>query len=102
MIRSVRGWGTIAYILFAGHFAVPFLLLLWPQVQRSRRALLAISGLLVAVQIPRAWWLVIPAAGRSLSWVDGFAMLALGGLSVGLGLRAMRVPTLPRTVRQHV
>ncbi len=91
--RSEHGWGIVACITFATHFAVPFLLLLWPQVQGSRRAMLLVSFLLMAAEVPRAWWLVVPAADRSLSWLDVSAMAGMLGVVVGL---ALRIPRLPR------
>ncbi len=85
--RSEGGWGIVAYIVFVLHFFVPLLLLLWPQMQRSRSALMAISLMIIAAEIPRAWWLVLPSAGRGVGWIDGLTMLAVLGLSVGLWLR---------------
>ena len=99
--RVSNGWGIVAGIIFVVHFLVPFLLLIWPQVQSSRRSMLAISAMIVAGEVLRGWWLVVPESGRPLSWVDVFAMLALGGFGVGLGLRATRLPLMARAVRHH-
>ncbi|HEX5327696.1 MAG TPA: hypothetical protein VFW75_13585, partial [Acetobacteraceae bacterium] len=99
--RSQRGWGIVAYITFAAHFAVPFLLLIWPQVQASRRGMLIVSFLLTAGEVPRAWWLVIPAAGRSLSWLDCCAMIGMIGVAVGLALRIPRLSFTHAWVHQH-
>ncbi|MEO9188995.1 MAG: hypothetical protein ABI224_03180 [Acetobacteraceae bacterium] len=101
VMRVAHGWGIVAGILFVFHFLIPFLLLIWPQVQRSRRAMLAVSALLVAAEVPRAWWLVVPAQGRALSSVDILAMMALGGVAVGLGLRAMRLPMVANGIAPH-
>lgn len=98
--RIQHGWAIVAGIIFLFHFFIPFFLLLWPQVQRSRRALLAISGMLVLSEIPRAWWLIVPAADRSLSWLDICAMLAMLGCSVGLCLRLPRL-TVARDLVRH-
>lgn len=90
-LKRLRGeWAPIAIGVAVLHFALPLLALLWPAVQRSRRAIGAIAALLVVLEIPRAWWCVIPAAGRGLAWPDGAAMLALAGLAAGLALRAGR------------
>ena len=101
MARAERGWGIVAYITFTVHFAIPFLLLLWPQVQGSRRGMLTVSFLLIAGEIPRAWWLVVPAAGRSLSWLDICTMLAMIGIVLGLTLRIPRLALAHGWVRQH-
>jgi hypothetical protein len=99
--RIEHGWGIIAGIIFVVHFLVPFLLLIWPQVQSSRRWMIAISSMIIAAEVLRGWWLVVPAADHALSWVDVCAMFALGGLGVGLGLRAVRLPGMAKAVRQH-
>lgn len=99
--RSQRGWGIVAYITFTLHFAVPFLLLLWPQMQGSPRAMLAISGMLSFAEIPRAWWIVVPAAERSLSWLDCCAMAAVLGCAVAIMLRIPRLNLAQNWVHQH-
>ncbi len=101
VLRSTPGWAVIAGLVFILHFLVPFFLLLWPQVQGSRRMMLAISGMLIAGEILAVWWLVVPAAGRMLSWVDPFAMLATGGLGAGVAISASRRWALAEPVVQH-
>jgi hypothetical protein len=88
--RLTGSWRAIATLVAALHFLVPFFLLLWPQLQRSRRALGSIAVLLILMEIPRAWWIVIPAAGRGPRWVDGATMMALLGLALALATRAYR------------
>ncbi|HSU05685.1 MAG TPA: hypothetical protein VLI93_08940 [Acetobacteraceae bacterium] len=100
--RSEHGWGIVAYITFAVHFVLPFLLLLWPQVQGSRRGMLAVSFLLISGEIPRAWWLVVPATGRNLSWLDCCAMIAMIAIAVGLALRIPRLSFTQAWTQQHV
>lgn len=90
--RIKHGWDIFSAVIFLFHFLIPFFLLLWPQVQSSRRTMLMVSGMLIFAEIPRAWWLVIPAADRSLSWLDVCAMLAMIGCSAGLCLRLPRLP----------
>ncbi len=88
--RAERGWGIVAYIVFVLHFFVPLLALLFPFVQRSREALMAITLMIIVSEIPRAWWLVVPSSERSVSWIDGLAMLAAIGIGTGLFLAAPR------------
>src|SRR5581483_5465432 len=45
--RTHGGWGAIAALLVLGGFAIPFLLLLFVSVKRSRRALGMVAGLLL-------------------------------------------------------
>ncbi len=95
--RIRGGWGVLAAIIAILHFALPFFALIWPQVQRSRRGLTSIAAILLAIQIPYAWWVVLPAAGRSLQIADIAAMAAILGAAIALSLRA---PAL-LAVRRH-
>lgn len=96
--RTTGGWAIVAAMVAGLHFVLPFFALLWPQVQRSRRAMGWLAMLLVVMEIPRAWWIVIPASGRSLSLVDVAAMLAVLGLAAAIALRAPRFARLLNTV----
>jgi hypothetical protein len=90
LARLVGGWAGVAIFIAALHFLLPFFALIWPQVQRSRMALESLAALLVVTEVPRAWWLVIPAAGRPLSPLDAVPMVAILGLATGMALRALR------------
>ena len=94
VVRLRGAWTTLAIGVAALHFGLPLFALIWPAVQRSRRGIAVIAALLVAIEIPRAWWLVIPASGRGIAWADAAAMLALAGLAAGLALRALRCAPL--------
>lgn len=85
--RATHGWGIVAAILFVFHFAVPLGILVWPPAQRSRPALIVACGLLIATEVLRAWWLVVPSAGRGFGWIDVFTMLAALALGAALTLR---------------
>jgi hypothetical protein len=80
--RLEGGWQWIALSLIAGHFAVPFLLLLPRAVKRDRFWL----GVTAALLLPAHWldlfWIARPAleAGLRLHWLDAAAALGLGGV----------------------
>jgi Ni/Fe-hydrogenase subunit HybB-like protein len=97
--RITSGWAWVAGLIALLHFFIPFFLLLWPQMQRSRRALLTVAAMLVVAEIPRAWWLVLPSSSRGFNWVDIAAMLAVGGLSAGASLAAPRLASMPHLGR---
>jgi hypothetical protein len=97
--RLKGGWAPLAIGIAVLHFGLPLFALLSPAVQRSRPGIGAIAALLVVLEIPRAWWIVIPASGRGIAWTDAAAMLALLGLAAGLALRAFR--SAPREARVH-
>lgn len=87
--RAVRGWRIVSYILFVFHFVVPLCVLIVPRWQRSRGALIGVSALLIATEVLRVWWLVLPSVGRGVGWIDGVAMLA--ALAIG-GAVILRLP----------
>ena len=99
--RLIGGWAILAALIAIVHFALPFFALIWPQVQRSRAALGALATLLVLAEIPHAWWVVIPAAGRGLSLLDVAAMMAILGCAAGIALRAFRNTRLAAPVASH-
>lgn len=99
--RLVGGWALVAALIAVFHFILPFFALIWPQVQRSRRAMGWLGALLVVIEVPRAWWIVIPASGRNLSLVDVVAMMAVLGLAAGMALRAFRSAGLQLSVASH-
>ena len=97
--RLQGGWAPLAIGVAVLHFGLPLFALLSPVVRRSRTAIGTVAAVLVVIEIPRAWWLVIPASGRGLGWADVAAMLALLGLAAGLALRSFRAA--PREARAH-
>jgi len=88
--RTSHGWGAVAVAIAVCHFALPFLLLLSPGVQRSRFWVSSIAAMLIAIEIVRGWWLVLPYVHLGVGPVDVMAMLAMGGLAGGVALRAGR------------
>jgi hypothetical protein len=87
IVRWSGLWGAIAGLIAIGHFLLPFIALLLPRLRRSRRGIVAVTSLLIAMSIVRSWWLVLPAQGRGIGWIDVATMLAFGGISTGFALR---------------
>lgn len=85
--RSAGMWGVVAAITAVAHFLLPFLALLIPALRRSRTGMIATTSLLIVMSIIRGWWLVLPAQQRGVGWTDIAAVLAFGGISIGLMLR---------------
>ena len=88
--RLIGGWKIVAASIALFHFLLPFFALIWPQVQRSRKVMGAVAAMLALIEVPRAWWIVIPASGSGFGWVDVAAMLAVLGVGAGIALRAGR------------
>jgi hypothetical protein len=94
--RTEHGWAWIAGMIAFLHFFLPFFVLLWPQMQRSRRALITMAAALVVAEILRTWWLVLPSSQYGFTWIDIPALLAVAGLAFGLALRAPRLIHFPK------
>ena len=88
--RAAGGWGWVMAALAVGHFLLPFVMLVFPRVQRSRNGILAVASLLIGMQVLDGWWTVLPAAPRGLAWIDLACLLAFAGSGCGLALRARR------------
>jgi hypothetical protein len=91
-------------VLLVFHFALPFALLLSRALKRSARALGAVAGLMLLMQLADLFWLLGPdlASGGHGSvplrvhWMDLCAALALGGMWLSLFARQARTaPVLP-------
>lgn len=87
-LRVQGGWYWITWAMVLLHFVVPFGALIFPQVQRSGRALAGVALMLVAGEVLRAWWVVLPAGGRLPSWPDVACVLAFVLVSLGMALLA--------------
>jgi hypothetical protein len=89
--RRLTGfWGILAACVAIGHFVLPFFVLLWAPLQRSARVVAGVAALLVLAELPRVWWIVIPAERRGLDWIDAVAMVGVLGLAGAMALRAFR------------
>ncbi|HXZ14165.1 MAG TPA: hypothetical protein VEG64_17395 [Candidatus Sulfotelmatobacter sp.] len=83
LARAFGGWGAVAAVLIALHFAVPFLLLLQRGVKRRLQVLSVVAGMMLVLSLLDVYWLVAPAyekAGPQVHWVDLFALIGIGGI----------------------
>jgi hypothetical protein len=102
--RLHGGWQVVAVLLLVFHLALPFALLLSRPLKRSARALGAVAGLMLLMQLVDLFWLVGPdllGHGHGdvplrVHWMDLAAALGLGGLWLFLFAREARTaPVLP-------
>ena len=82
LARSRGFWGVTRLLIAAGHFALPFFLLLSPRLQRSTSVVAGVAGLLIAMEILRAWWTILPALGLTPGWVDLACLTGLGAIAI--------------------
>lgn len=89
--------GAIGAVLLAGHFALPFLVLLLGAVRRSARLVAALGLWLLLMHYLDSLWLVAPSLPRAPSWwQDLGAVLLVGGATLACAAwRARGVPALP-------
>lgn len=80
-------WGIVLLLVVLFHFLLPFAILLFPRLQRRVRAVTAVAVLLVATEILRTWWTVLPAVPRFITWVDVACMLGVASLAAGIACR---------------
>lgn len=82
LIRSRGFWGAARLVIAAGHFVLPFFLLLSPRARRSRPVVIGVAALLIAMEVLRAWWTVLPAPGLTPGWIDVACVIGLGGIAM--------------------
>jgi hypothetical protein len=93
LARSEGGWQSVAVLLAAFYFAIPFLVLLARRNKYNTDRLLAVTSLIVVMSVVNQFWLVVPAYRQQLqivqpelpprlgiSWVDFTAVVGLGGI----------------------
>jgi len=84
--RSTGGWGLVAWCLAAGHFVLPFFLLLSGRLQRRTGTILGVVLLLLAMEILRWWWVVLPSLAVRPGWIELAVIAGLGGCAISLAL----------------
>lgn len=87
-VRRLTGsWEWLTYALVAGHFVLPFVLLLPRPIKYRSRALAGISIWLLVMHYLDLYWLVLPALhprGAAPHWLDLAALAGIGGMVTAL------------------
>ncbi len=95
LVRMAGVWRTALFVSAGFGFFVPFFVLLWTPSKRSRGVVVTICLLILLSRIADKWWLVLPEFRQANPfWLDGGAMLALGGLMLLLFFWALRYGAL--------
>jgi hypothetical protein len=99
LVRTGSPWGAVGLFLAAGHFLVPFFLLLSRDLKRSPTRLAAMSAWMLLVHWVDVHWVIMPRiheAGPSPSWMDVTAFVGVGGVALAfLVLRMRGAATVP-------
>jgi hypothetical protein len=98
--RTRGGWEYVAYALFAFHFVLPFVLLLFRDIKWNPKALRAVAiGLVVVCALDTIWWTEPSMAREGFSLfplLDLAALTGVGGLWGWWFVRELRkAPLLP-------
>jgi len=91
--RTRESWRDLTVFLVFVHFAIPFFALLFRRLKRSPLALGLLATVILFACFADTFWLVIPPfrpKGFEVRWNDLFALLALGGVWLGLLMRTAR------------
>ena len=84
--RFGDGWQGVTLVLVAGHFVLPWLLLLFRSTKRITRRLVAVACLMLVMRFLDVFWLIAPWVKQGafgVHWMDIAAVLAVLGLWVG-------------------
>src|SRR5205085_613607 len=66
--RLAGGWEVAAWGIAVAGFLIPFWLLLWGPLKRSRPAVIAVGALILLSRIVYTWWLVLPDTPHPAAW----------------------------------
>ena len=98
-LRTHGTWSDITYLLVIGNFVFPGFVLLSRHLKRRPDFLASIAAWVFLSHFVDVYWLVMPVhtpAGITPHWLDGAAILFVGGLSCAWIVRAYaRVAPIP-------
>ena len=90
--RWEGGWKPVSLVLFYGHFALPFVVLIFQKVKR-KIVLLGLAAIWILVMHwVDLYWLIYPsyqANFEGVGWIELAPMLGLGGLFIWLFWRRL-------------
>ena len=84
--RFGNGWQAVSLVIVAGHFVLPWLLLLFRSVKRIRKRLVAIAAFMLVMRFLDVFWLVAPWVKQGplgVHWMDIAAVVGLLGIRTG-------------------
>ncbi len=85
--RWEGSWKYLSVMLVFGHFAIPFLVLLFRAAKQNLVILGSMAGLLFVMHFIDLYWIVLPSlhkSGVQFSWLDLTTFIGIGGIQLGL------------------
>ncbi len=99
LMRWEGSWKTVSMILILGHFALPFVVLLFQRIKRSMTVMAIVSIWFLVVHWIDLYWLVYPTfmkEGAGFTWIEVAPMMLIGGVfMVGFWRRMTSQPVVP-------
>jgi hypothetical protein len=84
--RFGNGWQAVTLVVVAGHFVLPWLLLLFRSTKRNTGRLVAVASFMLVMRFMDVFWLIAPWVKQGafgVHWMDVAAVLGVMGLWVG-------------------
>jgi len=84
VVRTRGAWNALAGLIIAGHFVLPFVVLLVRAFKRSVLAMALLGAWLLAMHYLDAYWIVMPDAPRGgvvAPWLDLGALMFVAGVA---------------------
>jgi hypothetical protein len=84
--RFGDGWQGVTLVVVAGHFVLPWLLLLFRSNKRTTKRLVAVACFMLVMRFLDVFWLIAPWVKQGafgVHWMDIAAVLGVFGLWVG-------------------
>ena len=84
--RFGDGWQGLTLLIVAGHFVLPWMLLLFRSTKRTTSRLVGVASLMLVMRFLDMFWLIAPWTKQGafgVHWMDVAAVLGLFGLWVG-------------------
>ncbi len=85
--RWEDGWKYATLLMIAGHFAIPFLVLIFRASKRSLRVLGVMASWILFMHLVDLYWLIMPNIHPHVpvvSWMDVAAVIGIGGIFLGI------------------
>ena len=83
--RWEGGWSGVSFVLLFGHFAIPFLVLIFRAVKRSPMLLGLVAAWILVMHWVDLYWLVYPTfmeQSAGVGWIEIAPVVGIGGVFV--------------------
>ena len=89
-VRMNNGWNKMGWLLIAGHFVLPFWLLLSRHMKRNRLAFGLVAAWMIFMHYIDIYYMAMPNLHHHLhfSWVDAACFIGIGGVFLAAVMRA--------------